>query len=192
MGDEAPVRAEKPDATASAASAPVAGPPVAAPFVGEPTLVGEYQVGHIHRPWLAHIFWFSAYNPYLDQLHAPRRAAMYNGAHARYYAGYRTLHTPDWNAWYVPQSQCYAPGAYGYDAYRLNPNRFSTFGPPASHAAAHQSFYGPGYYGAAFPGGAYPLPATGAQQEETRYTGEPNVFSPYGVGSASYFGAYGY
>jgi hypothetical protein len=172
---------------APAAVATVPPPPVAVTTM--PAWVGVYRVGKIHRPWFAHIFWYSAYNPYLDELHDPFQRTIYDGAHARYYAGYREIHTPNWSQWYLPQAQCYSPGAYGYQPHGAAPSAADA---PPSTAAPYGAYYGPGYYGPNFPGGAYPLPERGGVNTTGfRYTGERSVFSPYGVGSASYFGAYG-
>ena len=188
--DEPPVQAPKPSDVEPLRRnyGPVAGPVAAAPVMGvaAPTVVGDYIVGHVHDAPLSHILWYSAYHPFVDELHAPMRATVYGGAHARYYAGYRTIHnTPLWSNWYVPQAQCYAPGAYGYQGH--HPQVAAPVGGPQT------AFYGPGYYGALHPGSAgYPAaPPAGFNANGFRYTGEPGVFSPYGVGSSSYFGAYG-
>lgn len=196
--DEPPVQAEKPGEGETLPRAygfpraygPAPDPAFAgnapAAVVAAPSVVGDYRVGHIHDAPLSHIFWYSAYNPYLDELFDPMHSVVFGGRHAAYYAGYRHLYTPNWSTYYVPQSQCYAPGAYGYE-----PNRFSPYG-PAPYDRPHGAYYGPGYYGANYPGGAYPVPAAeGINVNGFRYTGEPSVYSPFGVGSSSYFGAYG-
>lgn len=181
QADEAPVQAEKPIDEKPVTR--VYGPVPTGPMPGGYGVVGDYRVGRIHEPRLAHLFWYSAYNPYLDELHAPFREAVYGGRHARYYTGYRSVYTPNWDAYYVPQTQCYAPGAYGYNAYGAAPAN-------PGFTQPYTSYYGPGSYGAATPGGYLPPPAD-INVNGFRYTGDPSVYSPYGVGSSSYFGAYG-
>jgi hypothetical protein len=36
-----------------------------------------------------------------------------------------------------------------------------------------------------------PAPPAGYYPSGMRYTGDPGIYSPYGVGSSAYFGAYG-
>jgi len=190
--DEAPVQAPKPD---DAPKAALVVPPPAAVSTA-PMWVGDYRVGHVHRPWLAHVFYYSAYNPYLDALH-PRLEG-----HASYYAGYRLVsNNINWNTYYLPTNQCYAPGAYGYhpgyaappgalaNAYDWSPYWPGNYATPyAGYGRAHAAYYG-GVPAAKADGKA--VPPSGVNVNGFRYTGDPAVYSPYGVGSSSYFGAYG-
>lgn len=174
-------------ARAAAVAGPVAAPTGAASAVaGAPAagVVGDYRVGHVHEPGLAHLFWYSAYNPHLDLLHQPFRQVAYGGAHARYYAGYRNVYAPNWHEFYVPRY--YAPAAYGYDPY--GPSYYG-------YGQTRSSYYGPSYYGprsaAQVESPAPPAPPSDYHRSGFRYTGEQGIYSPYGVGSSSYFGAYG-
>ena len=148
---EAPVPAPQPEAVAPRPATfpttvapawpvrPAAPVPRAMP-APPPNVIGEYRVGHIHEPRLAHIFQYSSYNPYFDQLTRPFRATIYGTRHARYYTTYRTLYTsPQWHTMYLPSAP-YCP-----------------------------------------PGETQPTVAI-----------DPRARAPYGPGSATYFGAYGY
>jgi hypothetical protein len=125
--------------------------PVPSIGVAAPSVVGEYRVGYIHRPVLSRIFWYSIDNPYVEQITGPNHARVFGTAHAPYYTTYRTVYNTNWSTVYVPQTQCYAPGAYGYTTTPL-------------------------------PAGAVP---------EAQYPNGPTAYAPYGIGSATYFGAYG-
>ncbi|MGC1275075.1 MAG: hypothetical protein WBC44_15325 [Planctomycetaceae bacterium] len=142
-----------------AANVVVPGMVVPAPSIGvaAPSVVGDYRVGHVHKAPLSRIFWYSAYNPYIDQLKAPIRARVFNNAHAPYYAGYRTIHTSNWTTYYVPQTQCYAPTAYGYTTtpptadpnavhggqYANGPTAYAPYG---AGSATYFGYYGPAGY----------------------------------------------
>jgi hypothetical protein len=169
-------------ARAAAATGAVAVPAGAVP--AGPTVVGDYRVGHIHEGAFEHLHGHSAYHPYLDILHQPFRQTMYGGAHARYYAGYRNVYTPNWYEFYVPRY--YAPAAFGYDPY--GPSYYG-------YGQTRSSHYGPSYYGprsaARVESAVPPAPPSDYHRSGFRYTGEPGIYSPYGVGSSSYFGAYG-
>ena len=125
--------------------------PVPSIGVAAPSVVGDYRVGHVHRAPLSRIFWYSAYNPYLDQLKAPIRARVYHNAHAPYYAGYRTVYNNvNWSTYYVPQVQCYAPGAYGYTT-TPPPADLNTAGAYGTNGPSAYAPYGAGsatYFGA--------------------------------------------
>jgi hypothetical protein len=163
--------------------------------------VGDYRVGYIHRPWFAHIFHRSAWNPYLDALHQDDRQAIYSDRHARYYAGYRLIsNNINWNTYYLPTNQCYAPGGYGYHpGYAAPPGALANaydWSPymPGNYATPYAGYGRPrtAYYGGAAVGQnpATAVPPSGINVNGFRYTGDPAVYSPYGVGSSSYFGAY--
>lgn len=198
--EKSPVQAPKPDDAVGAVKPALVVPPPAAVSTA-PMWVGDYRVGYIHRPALAHIFHYSAWNPYLDALHEPARTAVYGDRHARYYAGYRLIsNNINWHTYYLPTNQCYAPGGYGYhpgyaappgalaSAYDWSPYRPGNYATPyAGYGRAHTSYYGG--VPAANPSAA--VPPSGINVNGFRYTGDPAVYSPYGVGSSSYFGAYG-
>ncbi|MBA3313592.1 MAG: hypothetical protein M3552_09960 [Planctomycetota bacterium] len=201
--EEPPVQAPKPDEVVAPKAALVVPPPTA--VATGPMWVGDYVVGHVHEPGLSHLFWYSAYNPFLDELHAPMRTAVYGGRHARYYAGYRTVYNSvNWNTYYLPTAQCYAPGGYGYqaggyaappgalaNAYDWSPYRPGPYATPyAGYGRARTANYGAGY-GPAVANPTTAVPPSGVNVNGFRYTGDPAVYSPYGVGSSSYFGAYG-
>lgn len=182
---ETPVPAKKPAEAKPALPLPV-GPTIVTPAIGvaAPTVVGDYRVGHIHEGGLPHIFHYSTYHPFLDELGAPFRRTVYNGAHAHYYAGYRNVYAPNWHEFYVPRY--YAPACYGYDR----------SGPPYyGYGQTRSSYYGPNANAPQAAGAATtavpPAPPAGYNPNGFRYTGDPGVFSPYGVGSSAYFGAYG-
>lgn len=184
--EETRIRAKK-AAEGEAAKAAVPGipVPVAGPAIGvAPTVVGDYRVGHIHEGGLPHLFHYSTYNPYLDLLHQPFRQVALGGTHARYYAGYRNVYAPNWHEVYVPRYN--APACYGYDPYGS-----SYYG----YGQTRSSFYGPNYYAprtaATVTTPVPPAPPSGINPSGFRYTGDPGVYSPFGVGSSSYFGAYG-
>jgi hypothetical protein len=197
--EEPPVQAEKPDAAAPKPALVPVPPPVAVSTA--PMWVGDYRVGYLHTPRLARMTHYSLYNPYLDELCSPFRTTVLTGRHAHYYAGYRTVYNNvNWNTFYLPTAQCYAPGGYGYqpgtyqappsslaNAYDWSPYRSGPWATPYSgYGRPRTTNYGPG---AANPATA--VPPSGINVNGFRYTGEPAVYSPYGVGSSSYFGAYG-
>ncbi len=136
-----------------AANVVVPGMVVPVPSIGmaAPTVVGDYRVGHVHKAPLSRIFWYSAYNPYLDQLASPIGARVFNNAHAPYYVGYRTVYNNvNWSTYYVPQAQCYAPGAYGYTT-SLPPTDVNTVGAYGTNGPTGYAPFGAGsatYFGA--------------------------------------------
>ena len=150
-----------------------------------PSVVGYYEVGHIPNPVFAHLFHYSGFNPYLDSLSKPLARTVSNGRHDAYYAGYRTIYTPqNWGQIYVPQQQ--ACGAYtanyggaprgGAVVPTGTPGFPYAYSPAAAYSrtdnlfSEEPQFYAP--YGYTNPPGFSALPSQ----------------APYGPGSASYFG----
>lgn len=110
-------------------AAPIVGGPAPAPVVyPPPQVIGEYRVGHIHKPWLAHIFQYSTYNPYIDLIHQPYRQTIYGNRHARYYTTYRYLTAPQWNVMYLPQTVPCPPGGTASPA-QVDPYARAPYGP---------------------------------------------------------------